>query len=192
MKRIYHLSSCSTCKKIIQEISPSSDVQLIDIKQTNIDEETLDWLKSKVGSYEALFSKRAIKYRELAPNQIPVNDEDFKLRTAFEKWMNHINKLENATGATDPNSYMVDAYVYQLGRGSSKESTSNFSDANGGALTPLRTYKFYQIFPTNVSQIDLSYDTADDIETYTVEFQILYWTAGETTADQAGSTNIIK
>lgn len=78
MKRIYHLSTCSTCKKIIQEISPSSDVQLIDIKQTNIDEETLDWLKSKVGSYEALFSKRAIKYRELSPNQIPVNDEDFK------------------------------------------------------------------------------------------------------------------
>jgi hypothetical protein len=121
-----------------------------------------------------------------------INDENFRLRTAFEKWMNHINKLENATGATDPNSYMVDAYVYQLGRGSSKESTSNFSDANGGPLTPLRTYKFYQIFPTNVSQIDLSYDTADDIETYTVEFQILYWTAGETTADQAGSTNIIK
>lgn len=121
-----------------------------------------------------------------------INDEDFKLRSAFEKWMNHINKLENSTGATDPNSYMVDAYVYQLGRGATKNSTSNNGDANGGSLTPLRTYKFYQIFPTNVSQIDLSYDTADDIETYTVEFQILYWTAGETTADQAGSTNIIK
>lgn len=121
-----------------------------------------------------------------------INDEDFKLRTAFEKWMNHINKLENSTGATDPNSYMVDAYVYQLGRGAQKNSTSNYGDANGAALTPLRTYKFYQIFPTSVSQIDLSYDTADDIETYTVEFQILYWTAGETTADQAGSSNIIK
>jgi hypothetical protein len=41
MKRIYHLSTCSTCKKIIQEISPSSDVQLIDIKQKNID--ALGW-----------------------------------------------------------------------------------------------------------------------------------------------------
>ena len=78
MKRIYHLSTCSTCKKIIQEINPTADVELIDIKQTNIDEETLDWLKSKVGSYEALFSKRAIKFRELTPNQIPLNDEDFK------------------------------------------------------------------------------------------------------------------
>ena len=78
MKRIYHLSTCSTCKKIIQEINPPKNVQLIDIKQTNIDEETLDWLKSKVGSYEALFSKRAIKFRELAPNQLPINDEDYK------------------------------------------------------------------------------------------------------------------
>ena len=78
MKRIYHLSTCSTCKKIIQEINPPIDVQFIDVKQNNIDEETLDWLKGKVGSYEALFSKRAIKYRDLAPNQIPVNDEDFK------------------------------------------------------------------------------------------------------------------
>ena len=121
-----------------------------------------------------------------------INDEDFKLRTGFEKWMNHINKLENSTGATSPESYMTDAYVYQLGRGKTKNSDSNYGDRNGGGLTPLRTYKFYSIFPTNVSQIDLSYDTSDDIETYTVEFQILYWTAGEGTSDQSGSSNIIK
>lgn len=121
-----------------------------------------------------------------------INDEDFKLRTGFEKWMNHINKLDNATGATSPEAYMTDAYVYQLGRGKTKNSSGNYGDRNGGGLTPLRTYKFFSIFPTNVSQIDLSYDTSDDIETYTVEFQILYWTAGEGTTDQAGSSNIIK
>jgi hypothetical protein len=126
-----------------------------------------------------------------------INDEDFRLRTAFEKWMNLINKLENSTGATNPNSYMVDAYVHQLGRGKTKNSTDNYGNSaiNNGNLTPLRTYKFYQIFPTNVSQIDLSYDTADDIETYTVEFQILYWTAGESntsSGDQAGSSSVIK
>ena len=65
-------------KKIIQEINPPVDVELIDIKISNIDEETLDWLKTKIGSYEALFSKRAIKFRELSLNQIPVNDNDFK------------------------------------------------------------------------------------------------------------------
>jgi arsenate reductase (glutaredoxin) len=78
MKRIYHLSTCSTCKKIIHEIQPTSDVQLIDIKQEQIDTETLDWLKSKTGSYEALFSKRAIKFRELSPNDIPIQDTDFR------------------------------------------------------------------------------------------------------------------
>lgn len=103
-----------------------------------------------------------------------INDEDFKLRTAFERWMNHISKLDNATGATDPNSYMRDAYVYQLGRGATKFSTSNTTNNTN---VPLRTYKFYDIFPTNISQIDLSYDTSDTIEEYTVEFQVQWWQA---------------
>ena len=60
MSKIYHLSSCSTCQKIIKEINPDSSVELQDIKQENIDGETLDWIKEKVGSYEALFSKRAM------------------------------------------------------------------------------------------------------------------------------------
>ena len=46
-----------------------------------------------------------------------INDEDFNLRTRFEVWMNGIAKLDDNTGATLPDSYMVDAYVYQLGRG---------------------------------------------------------------------------
>jgi hypothetical protein len=88
---------------------------------------------------------------------------------------------------------MTDAYVYQLGRGKNKESKGNYGTASGESLTPLRSYKFWSIFPTNVSQIDLSYDTSDDIETYTVEFQILYWTAGEgNVSDQAGASNVIK
>jgi len=49
----------------------------------------------------------------------------------------------------------------------------------------LRTYKFYDIFPTNVSQIDLSYDTSDTVEEYTVEFQVQWWqTEG---SDQTGT-----
>lgn len=103
-----------------------------------------------------------------------INDEDFKLRTAFEQWMNQISKLDNATGATSPASYMVDAYVHQLGRGETRFSTSNTEAANN---VPLRTYRFYDIFPTNVSQIDLSYDTSDTIEEYTVDFQVQWWQA---------------
>lgn len=117
-----------------------------------------------------------------------INDEDFKLRTAFEQWMNGINRLENATGATNPTSYMTNAFVYQLGRGASagRFSTNNTADTNSSSIAPLRTYKFYDIFPTNVGQIDLSYDSADDIETYNVDFQVQYWTVGEDTSDQTG------
>lgn len=112
-----------------------------------------------------------------------INDEDFLLRSQFEAWMNAISKLDNASGATNPSSYMTDAYVYQLGRGYNAgrfSQTSDSSDpagAGGNVESPkLRTYRFYDIFPTNVSQIDLSYDTGDTIEEFTVEFQVQYWT----------------
>lgn len=118
-----------------------------------------------------------------------INDENFKLRTAFELWMNSINKLENSTGVTNPSSYMTDAYVHQLGRGAGTiESTSNSSSANGATITPLRSYKFYDIFPTNVSAIDLSYDSSDTIEEYTVEFQVQYWTAGKSSDSSNDAT----
>lgn len=113
-----------------------------------------------------------------------INDEDFLLRTAFEKWMNLMSKLDNNTGATDPNAYMRNAVVNQLGRGASvgRESKTNdpsISVIDGGAAPPLRTYQFYDIFPTNVSAIDLSYESSDTIEEYTVEFQVQYWVAGK-------------
>jgi len=140
---------------------------------------------SNIGSVDIPFRGRTLKVagdRTFDPWTITIiNDENFKLRTAFEQWANHINKLENATGATNPGSYMVDAYVHQLGRGASRFSTNNTSNPT---LNSLRTYKFYSIFPTNVSQIDLSYDTSDTIEEYTVEFQVQWWqTMGD---DQTG------
>ena len=78
MKKIYHLSNCNTGQKIIKEINPSADTILQDIKVENIDATTLDWLKDKVGSYEALFSKRAIKYRSLGLNGIKLTEDDYR------------------------------------------------------------------------------------------------------------------
>jgi arsenate reductase len=78
MKGIYHLSSCSTCQRILKEINPSADVELIDIKVQNIDAETLDWIKSKVGSYEALFSKRAMKFKSMGLNQMQLTETDYR------------------------------------------------------------------------------------------------------------------
>ena len=108
-----------------------------------------------------------------------INDEDFRIRTAMELWMNMLSKLDNATGATNPSSYMVDAFVHQLGRGISKESIGHGGEATQYEA-PLRSYKFYDIFPTNVGQIDLSYESTDTPEEFTVDFQVQYWTAGET------------
>ena len=97
-----------------------------------------------------------------------INDEDFRFRTAFENWTQQIANLNDNMGTTDPSAYMTNAKVIQLGRGSEK-SSQNSGGANNVAL---KEYEFVDIFPTNVSAIDLSYDTGDTIEEYTVEFQV--------------------
>ena len=97
-----------------------------------------------------------------------INDEDFVLRSAFENWTQQIADLSTNLGATDPSAYMTNAKVFQLGRGSSKAS----QDSSGDSNVVLKEYEFVDIFPTSVSAIDLSYDTGDTIEEYTVEFQV--------------------
>lgn len=78
MKKIYHLSSCNTCQRIIKELNPGSEVKIQDIKQENIDTKTLDWIKDKVGSYEAMFSKRAMKYRSMGLNEMNLTEDDYR------------------------------------------------------------------------------------------------------------------
>ena len=100
-----------------------------------------------------------------------INDTDFSIRSAFEKWMNIINKVSDNTGTTNPADYQADAFVHQL-------------DRDGSTL---RVYHFYDIFPTNISMIDLSYETTDAIEEFTVEMQVQWW---EATAGALGGENI--
>ena len=110
-----------------------------------------------------------------------INDENFGLRYGFEAWVEHMAKLSNNIGATSPAAYMTNATVYQLGRGKEASSKNNKGDAN----IVLAQYNFIDIFPTNVSQIDLSYDNGDQIEEFTVEFQVNTWSRGElTTAEE--------
>ena len=97
-----------------------------------------------------------------------INDEDFRIRKAMEEWVNLIAKLENNLGATDPSAYMVNAKVFQLGRGSVPSSKNNAGDRNA----VLREYEFIDIFPTSVSSIDLSYDSSDTIEEFVVDFAV--------------------
>jgi len=142
---------------------------------------------SNVASIDVPFRGRTLKVagdRTFDPWTLTIiNDEDFKIRHAFERWMNGISKLSNNTGASNPNAYMKDAYVYQLGRGSSgqKETTNAVPGAGGGVTAAgtkanvLRSYRFYDIFPTSVSEIALSYDTGDTIEEFTVELQVQWF-----------------
>ena len=103
-----------------------------------------------------------------------INDTDFSLRSAFEKWMNTINKMSDATGVVDPEAYQKDATVKQL-------------DRDGSVL---RSYKFWDIFPTNISTIDLSYETTDTLEEFTVELQVQWWEAYRGSSPAAGGENI--
>ena len=97
-----------------------------------------------------------------------INDEDFLFRNAFEEWTQQIANLDDNMGSTNPASYMVNAKVYQLGRGSTQASQNNGGDSN----VVLKEYEFIDIFPVSVGSIDLSYDSTDTIEEYTVQFAV--------------------
>ena len=97
-----------------------------------------------------------------------INDAKFNLRHAFEQWTEAIAKLDNNMGAVSPQEYMTDAYIYQLGRGASKEAATNAGDSSA----ILATYKFIDIWPITVGDIALSYDTGDTIEEFDVEFAV--------------------
>lgn len=102
-----------------------------------------------------------------------INDTDFQIRNAFERWMNFINKHEDNSGQTDPLTYQRNMKVHQLGRA----SVSGVDMKSGGDMEKLKTYEFYGTFPTSISAIDLSYDSTDVIQEFTVDLQVQWWDA---------------
>jgi hypothetical protein len=119
-----------------------------------------------------------------------INDVDFSLRTAFEKWMNAINKHDDNSGLINPAQYQQDAVVKQFGRSSVSSANSNITNptitGSGDQIPVLKAYKFYGIFPTAVSAIDLSYDSSDQIEEFNVDLQVQWWDA----LDSSGNTQL--
>lgn len=88
-----------------------------------------------------------------------INDEDFKVRHAMERWHNQINSLRNNTAGSNaaaPSQYKNDAVVKQYGRGNTD--------------TPIRVYKFFNIFPIDISAIDVDWNATDQIENFNVTF----------------------
>ena len=92
-----------------------------------------------------------------------INDNDFKIRNAFEQWMNGLNDHVENTGEMNPAAYYSTATVYQL-------------DKQGNEI---RDYEIHGIFPTSLSAIELDYGAENSIEEFTVEFQVQYWTQGK-------------
>lgn len=79
MRKIYHLSTCDTCQRIIKELGlEEKGFEFQDIKTNNIPADQLDAVKDKVGSYEALFSKRAMKFRSMGLNEMKLTEQDYR------------------------------------------------------------------------------------------------------------------
>jgi len=94
-----------------------------------------------------------------------INDKDFKTRSYFEKWLEQINSHQaNTAGIIDPTQYGRTVTVKQLEK----------DDSTGGEV--VRSYKLWYAFPTSASAIDLAYDSNDQIEEFSIEFQYSYWT----------------
>ena len=79
MRKIYHLSTCDTCQRIIKELGlKEKGFEFQDIKTKNISAEQLDAVKEKVGSYEAIFSRRAMKFRSIGLNDMNLSEGDYR------------------------------------------------------------------------------------------------------------------
>jgi len=122
-----------------------------------------------IGSISVPFRGRVIKIagdRTIADWSITVmNDTDFKLRNAFERWQNGINNMTDNEGLTNPADYQVDAFVDQL-------------DRNGATI---KSYTLRGAHPVIISAIALGYGTNDEIETFEVTFNYQYFETNTTT-----------
>jgi len=78
MKKIYHLGSCSTCQRIIKELNNGEGFEMQDIKVDSITPAQLEAMQAKTGSYEALFSRRAMKYRGMGLHEKTLGEADYK------------------------------------------------------------------------------------------------------------------
>ena len=96
-----------------------------------------------------------------------INDEDFVIRNAFERWMNGINShnlnIRNPVAGT-PLGYTVDGTVTQFGK----------------AGSTLKQYKFVGLFPTDITPIDVDWGSNDTIEEFTVTLSYQWWESVDT------------
>jgi len=95
-----------------------------------------------------------------------INDTNFVIRDAMEKWSNSINDIQTAQGTLNPEDYQTVATVSQLSRGGKSEDDK---------IDILRQYIFSGIYPNVVSSIPLDYGATDQIEEFQVTFNYLFY-----------------
>lgn len=79
MKKVFHLGNCSTCQRIIVDLSlESKGFEMREIKSVPMTIEEVEAMCALAGSYESLFSKRAMKYRSMGLNEITLSEEEIK------------------------------------------------------------------------------------------------------------------
>jgi arsenate reductase (glutaredoxin) len=79
MKKIYHLSTCDTTQNILKEVeAKKKGAELQDIKIEKITPAQIDEMKKLAGSYEALFSRRALKYRAMGLHEKQLTEKDYR------------------------------------------------------------------------------------------------------------------
>jgi hypothetical protein len=93
-----------------------------------------------------------------------LNDTGMEVRNAMERWMNGINEHVNNVGISNPTDYQADMIIEQL-------------DKAGNST---KSYTIRGAYPVNISAIDVSYDTNDAIEEFTVELAYQYWESDTT------------
>jgi len=130
-----------------------------------------------IGAVEIPFRGRILKVagdRTFEPWSVTViNDESFNIRKSFEAWTEKINNIATGVGEVDPNNYMGNGTIKQLSRTATGGDINDVSNAQ----RVLHTYEVQEIWPSEIGSIDLSYESSDAIEEFTVTFQIQYFTS---------------
>lgn len=132
---------------------------------------------STVDNTQVFYRGRPVNFageRTFQPWTITVyNDTTFTIRNAMERWSDGVLNHGQTNGRVNPRDYQVDLLVYQL-------------DRNGATV---KSYKFVDAYPTNVTAINLDYETNNQLETFEVEFTYNYWVSDTTTGGSAFGVN---
>ena len=120
---------------------------------------------STIETLPVLYRGRPVNFageRTFQPWSVTIyNDTSFGIRNALEQWQSGIQNYNTTNGRVNPTDYQVDLSVHQL-------------DRNGAII---KSYKFVDAFPTNISAVGLDFETQNAIEQFDVEFQYNFFTS---------------